>query len=32
MEQKVVEDLFVLQHQLRELVGEGKNDVDIGNR
>jgi len=31
-ELKVVEDLFVLQDKLRELVGESENDVDVRDR
>ncbi len=31
-EQQVVEELFVLQHQWRELVGQGKDHVEVFDR
>jgi|SRR5215467_5538483 len=31
-EQEVIEDLFVLQQQLRELMRQGEDNVDIGDR
>lgn len=31
-EQEVIEDLFVLQHQWRELMRQGEDNVDIGDR
>jgi hypothetical protein len=31
-EQEVIEDLFILQHQLTELMRQGEDNVDIGDR